>query len=249
MGGSRDEVVAALARAARGGGGDGEACAGRFTEWTMIDGDLVCRYVWHNLPDPTGGTARYTLPGTEILRRVGDGDRFETVGEFRNGDDADAMTARWHAAGGDAAVAAGPELRGIIGWAPEPLPGAAPREEIERAFGDFASRLAEAAAGGEWAPVAAVFTDEVRVRDHVSGFVEGRHALSAWIQDGVKRSPFKRYDVRLRIVDGNRVSTVLRAEGPTGGLDVNLVLHYAREGRWSYVEVVYNPQEVRRLGT
>lgn len=245
MGGSRDEVAAALA-----GGGPGADDAGdrvrRFTEWTMVDGDLVCRYVWHNLPDPTGGATRYTVPGTEIVRRLGDGDRFETVGEFRNGDDADAMLARWHAAGGPAAGHDGAELRGIVGWAPEPMPVPTPREEIERAFGDFTVRLTSASAGGEWAPVAAVFTDEVRVRDHVIGFVEGRHALSAYIRDGVRRSPFTRYPIRLRIIDGNRVSTVVRAEGPVGGLDVNVVMHYAGEGRWSYVEVVYNPQEIGR---
>ncbi|MET7302610.1 nuclear transport factor 2 family protein [Embleya sp. NPDC005575] len=100
----------------------------------------------------------------------------------------------------------------------------------------------------EWAPVAAVFTDEVRVRDHVVGFVEGRHALSAYIRDGVGRSPFRRYRVRLWIIDSNRVSTVLRAEGPSGGLDVNVVLHYAGGRRWSYVEIVYNPQEIPRPG-
>ncbi|MFF7249441.1 nuclear transport factor 2 family protein [Embleya sp. NPDC008237] len=243
MGGTRDE--AALARSGP-VGGDVAACVRRFTEWTMIDGDLSCRYVWLNLPDPTGGTVRYTVPGTEIVRRVGPGDRIETVGEFRNGDAVDAMIARWRTAGGPVAGYDGAELRGIVGWAPEPLPLPIPRAEVERAFGDLAARLASASAGGEWAPVAAVFTDEVRVRDHVVGFVEGRHALSAYIRDGVRRSPFSRYRVRLRIIDGNRVSTVLRAEGPSGGLDVNVVLHYAGGRRWSYVEVVYNPQEVVR---
>ncbi|OPC81780.1 hypothetical protein B4N89_13290 [Embleya scabrispora] len=243
MGGSRDEPAAALARI-----GDGEPVPemSRFTEWTMIDGDLVCRYVWHNLPDPTGGTARYTLPGTEILRRLGDGDRFETVGEFRNGDDADAMTARWRAAGGAVAGADGGELRGIVGWAPEPMPRAADRAEVERALAEFAARLAAAPVHGDWAPVAALFTDEVRVRDHVVGFAEGRHALHAYILDGVRRSPFARYRVGLRLVDGNRVALLLHAEGSRGGLDVNVVLHYAGEGRWSYVEVVYNPQEIPR---
>ncbi|MEU0935234.1 MULTISPECIES: nuclear transport factor 2 family protein [unclassified Embleya] len=246
MGGTRDEA-AALARNEP-VDGDVGAWVRRFTEWTMIDGDLTCRYVWLNLPDPTGGTVRYTVPGTEIVRRLGAGDRFETVGEFRNGDGVDAMIARWRGAGGPAAGHDGAELRGIVGWAPEPLSVPIPREEIRRAFGDFAARLASASAGGEWAPLAAVFTDEVRVRDHVVGFVEGRHALSAYIRDGVRRSPFSRYRVRLRIIDGNRVSTVLRAEGPFGGLDVNVVLHYAGGRRWSYVEVVYNPQEIVRTG-
>jgi hypothetical protein len=245
MGGTRDE--AALARSGPIGDHVG-AWVRRFTEWTMVDGDLICRYVWFNLPDPTGGAVRYTVPGTEIVRRLGEGDRFETVGEFRNADEADAMIARWRAAGGPVAGYDGAELRGIVGWAPEPLPVPIPREEIERAFGDFAARVASASAGGEWAPVAAVFTDRVRVRDHVVGFVEGRHALSAYIRDGVRRSPFRRYRVRLRIIDGNRVSTVLRAEGPSGGLDVNVVLHYAGGRRWSYVEIVYNPQEIVRPG-
>jgi SnoaL-like protein len=261
MSGSRDEVAAALARQVR-GAPDGRVAAGdpashvrRFVEWTMVDGDLMCRYVWHNLPDPTGGTTRYTQPGTEILRRRG-GD-LACLGEFRNGDEADAMFARWRAAGGPAKPTADPttdptdggDLRGIVGWAPEPLSRPTPREEVERAFGDFAARLASAAASGEWAPVAAAFTDEVRVRDHVSGFVEGRHALSAWIQDGVKRTPFTRYDVRLRIVEGNRVSALVRAEASAGGVDVNLLLHYGGEGRWAYLEVVYNPREIRDLVT
>jgi hypothetical protein len=253
MGGSRDDMAAALARQVR-HAPDGRATTSdlashvrRFVEWTMIDGDLVCNYVWHNLPDPTGGTARYTQPGTEILRRR-DGD-VECLGEFRNGDESDAMFARWRAAGGGADSTGGGDLRGIVGWAPEPPLGPAAREEIDRAFADFASRLAAAAASGEWAPVAAAFTDEVRVRDHVSGFVEGRHALSAWIQDGVRRTPFTRYDVRLRIVEGNRVSALVRARAVSGGVDVNLLLHYGGTGRWAYLEVVYNPREIRGLVT
>ncbi|MFE5326584.1 nuclear transport factor 2 family protein [Embleya sp. NPDC056575] len=245
MGGSRDAVAAALARSARIGGADPIPEVSRFTEWTMVDGDLVCRYVWHNLPDPTGGTARYTLPGTEILRRVGD--RFEMVGEFHNGDDAAAMIARWRAAGGAVPGADGGELRGIVGWAPEPTPRAADRAEVERALADFAGRLAAAPAHGDWAPVAALFTDEVRVRDHVVGFVEGRHALHAYILDGVRRSPFTGYRVVLRLVDGNRVAVLLRAEGADVGLDVNVVLHYAGAGRWSYVEVVYDPRRLARV--
>ncbi|MYV97689.1 nuclear transport factor 2 family protein [Streptomyces sp. SID3343] len=252
MGGSRNEAAAALARQVPDepdgrSAGDLGSHVRRFVEWTMTDGDLVCRYVWHNLPDPTGGTTRYTQPGTEILRRRGDDLR--RIGEFRNGDEADAMLARWRAAGGGTDSTGGRDLRGIVGWAPEPLPSTTARQEVERAFGDFASRLASAAASGEWAPVAAAFTDEVRVRDHVSGFMEGRHALSAWIQDGVKRTPFTRYDVRLRIVEGNRVSALLRAEASTGGVDVNLLLHYGGEGRWGYLEVVYNPREIRGLTT
>ena len=256
MAGSRDDTVAALAR-------HGELVGAadvlglppdtraprvrRYVEWTMIDADMVCRYVWHNLPDPTGGTTRYTLPGTEILRR--DGGEFVTLAEFRNGDAEAAMFARWHAAGSGVCPEAGAELRGIVGWAPEPRRVDVPREEMERAFGRLASRLAATRRGGDWAPVVAVFTEDVRVRDHVSGFVEGRHALGAWIRDGVGRAPFERYEVRLRIIDGTRVSALLRVEGAGGGVDVNALLHYAGDGRWSYVEVVYDPREIRRLGT
>lgn len=265
MGGGRDDTAEALARhgelavGARAFGSHaldplldpfpGTRIPGvcRYVEWTMVDEDLVCRYVWHNLPDPTGGTARYTLAGTEILRR--DGGEFETLGEFRNGDAEAAMLARWRAAGPGGCPDAGTELRGIVGWAPEPRRVDASREEIERAFGDLAARLAATGRDGDWAPVVAVFTDDVRVRDHVRGFVEGRHALGAWIRDGVGRSSFERYAVRLRIIDGTRVSVLLRVEGAGGGVDVNALLHYAGDGLWAYVEVVYDPREIRRLMT
>ena len=50
------------------------------------------------------------------------------------------------------------------------------------------------------------------------------------------------------LIDGNRVSTLIpnilpAPEGDDGyyGFDVNTILHYAGDGRWSYEEDAYNP--------
>jgi hypothetical protein len=52
------------------------------------------------------------------------------------------------------------------------------------------------------------------------------------------------------LIDGNRVSALIpnilpTPEGDDGyyGFDVNTILHYAGDGKWSFEEDVYNPRE------
>jgi len=56
-------------------------------------------------------------------------------------------------------------------------------------------------------------------------------------------------------IDGNRVSARIPniLPDPTGGsgseysFEVNTILHYAGDGKWSYEEDVYNPREAEKV--
>ncbi len=64
------------------------------------------------------------------------------------------------------------------------------------------------------------------------------------------RSPRWIFPVKSYSIDGNRVSALIpnilpAPDGDDGyyGFDVNTILHYAGNGKWSYEEDVYSPGE------
>ena len=62
--------------------------------------------------------------------------------------------------------------------------------------------------------------------------------------------PTMEFPPSFALIDGNRVSALIpnilpAPEGDDGyyGFDVNTILHYAGNGKWSFEEDVYNPRE------
>ncbi len=216
-------------------------------EWAVIDGDHICFYIWNNLPDPAGGGTRYGFPNTTVLRYAGDG-RFDWEADFYNPADAERVFGAWLQAGGRKQTPPDRSLQGIADWAPEPPAGTSGRAEIEREFQAYRGRGARAVATGDWDQWADQFTDDARYLEHHYGRFSGQDAIRGWITGVMKPFPTMEFPLRVALIEGNRVCAVIPnvLPDPTGGdgyygFDVNVILHYAGGGRWSYEEDVYNP--------
>jgi hypothetical protein len=224
-----------------------------WVEWSIVDGDRVAYYVWHNLSDPSGGSARYAWAGTGALRYTGDG-AFAVEGHFHNSADRRRVTAEWEAAGGTEATAPDPSLRGVEGWSPEPRTPAYPRAEVEAEFEKYRLRAARAVETGDWDQWADQFTDDAHYREHHYGYFTSGPEIRAWIKSVMQPFPTMEFPVSWRLIDGNRVSALIPnilppPEGDDGyyGFDVNTMLHYAGNGQWSYEEDVYSPRDAEKV--
>ncbi len=222
-------------------------------EWAAIDGDHVCFYIWNNLPDPTGGTTRYGFPNTTVLRYAGDG-KFDWEADFYNPVDAEKVFVAWLNAGGRKHTAPDRSLTGVDGWAAEPSATVYPRDEVEREFEAYRGRGRLAVATGDWDQWADQFTDDARYLEHHYGRFEGQSAIRAWITGVMKPFPTMEFPLKVAVIEGNRVAAIIPnvLPDPTGGdgyfaFDVNVILHYAGNGKWSYEEDVYNPREAEAV--
>jgi len=218
-------------------------------EWSIIDGDRIGFYIWNNLPDPTGTGQRFGFPNTTFLHYAGDG-RFDWEADFYNPADAQKVVAAWVDAGGTRATPKDPTLRGIPGWAPAPRLPAFPRQEVQAAFEEYRQRAAEAVATGEWSQWSALFTEDAHYREHHYGYFRSRAEIDRWIGEVMSPFPTMEFPPSFALIDGNRVSALIpnvlpAPDGDDGyyGFDVNTILHYAGDGRWSYEEDVYSPAE------
>ncbi|MBX6389957.1 MAG: nuclear transport factor 2 family protein [Frankia sp.] len=222
-------------------------------EWTIIDGDRISFYIWNNLPDPTGTGRRFGFANTTFLEYGGDG-RFRRQGDYYNPADAERVIGEWIAAGGRRTTPPDPSLRGMAGWAPEPPAPAFPREEIEAEFARYRERAALAVATGDWDQWADQFTDDAHYREHHYGYFRGKREIKDWINSVMRPFPTMTFPVSYYLIDGNRVSALIPnilppPDGDDGyyGFDVNTILHYAGNGKWSYEEDVYNPREAEEV--
>jgi predicted SnoaL-like aldol condensation-catalyzing enzyme len=222
-------------------------------EWADIEDDLICFYIWNNLPDPTGGDTRYGFPNTTVLRYAGDG-LFDWEADFYNPADAAVIFGQWLQAGGRKRTPQNRSLQGIDGWAPEPGAEVFPREEIEREFEAYRARGALAIATGDWDQWADQFTTDAKYLEHHYGRFEGQAAIRSWITGVMKPFPTMMFPLKVSMIQGNRVCAVIPnvLPDPAGGdayfgFDVNVILHYAGNGQWSYEEDVYNPAEAQAV--
>lgn len=218
-------------------------------DWHQIEGDQIGFYVWNNLPDPTGEGRPFQFPNTTILRYAGDG-KFDKQDDFYNPADAERVFTDWIAAGGRRHTPKDRSLRGIEGWAPPVPEPAFPREEVEREFQRYRERGSQAVATGDWNQWADQFTDDARYLEHHYGRFEGQDAIRAWILSVMQPFPTMEFPVTWYSIEGNRITALIPnvLPDPTGGdqtygFDVNVILHYAGDGRWSYEEDVYNPKD------
>ena len=222
-------------------------------DWYDIDGDLVCCYVWNNLPDPAVGTARYGFPNTTLLRYLGDG-VFEREADYHNPADSAKVFTAWAAAGGTHETPPDPSLEGIDGWAPAASTSAFPREEIEHEFQRYRGRGAHAVATGDWHQWADQFTTDAKYFEHHYGRFDGQAAIRDWITGVMKPFPTMDFPLKAHLIQGNRVCAIIPnvLPDPAGGdayfgFDVNVILHYAGDGQWSYEEDVYDPAGAGRV--
>ena len=218
-------------------------------EWEIIDGDRIGFYIWNNLPDPTGTGRRYGFPNTTFLTYGGDG-KFSFEGDYYNPADAERVFREWIEAGGRRNTPQDRSLRGIDGWAPEPRSTVFPREEVEAEFAKYRERAALAVATGDWEQWAAQFTDDAQYREHHYGYFRSQKEIRDWILSVMQPFPTMEFPVSWYLIDGNRVSALIPnvlppPDGDDGyyGFDVNTILHYAGDGKWSYEEDVYSPRE------
>jgi hypothetical protein len=220
-------------------------------EWSVIDGNRIGFYIWNNLPDPTGTGLRFGFPNTTLLEYAGDG-KFSFEGDYYNPADAERVFRSWLDAGGQRETPQDHSLRGIEGWAPQPPSPAHPREEVDTEFGKYRERAARAVATGDWDQWADQFTDSAHYREHHYGYFRSGAEIRAWIKSVMQPFPTMEFPVPWYLVDGNRVTALISnilppPPGDSGyyGFDVNTILHYAGEGKWSYEEDVYSPKEAQ----
>jgi ketosteroid isomerase-like protein len=222
-------------------------------EWSMIDDDRVVFYIWNLLPDPTGGGTEYKFPNTTVLQYAGGG-KWKFEEDFYNPAMATEVFTSWLEAGGRKDTSPDHSLRGIAGFCPEPRPGPFPREEVEAEFHRYEERARLAVASGDWAQWAVQFTEDARYFEHHYGKMEGREAIRSWITSVMRPFPEMEFPTEWYVIDGNRVSFLApnRLPDPAGGdtrfeFRVNVILHYAGGGKWSYEEDVYNPEEAPKV--
>jgi len=224
-----------------------------WVEWWQIEGDTIAFYVWNNLPDPTGDGRHFQFPNTTILRYAGDG-KFDKQDDFYNPADAEKVFLAWIEAGGRRHTPKDRSLRGVEGWQPAVPTPAAPREEVERELKVYRERGNQAVASGDWNPWADQFTEDARYLEHHYGRFEGREGIRSWINSVMQPFPSMEFPIEWFSIEGNRVSALIpnvlpdpTGEGRRFAFDVNVILHYAGNGQWSYEEDVYNPKDAERV--
>jgi predicted SnoaL-like aldol condensation-catalyzing enzyme len=222
-------------------------------EWSIIDGDRIGFYIWNNLPDPAGTGKRYAFPNTTFLQYGGNG-KFSFEADYYNPADAERVFTEWLTDGGKRDTPQDRSLRGIDGWNPEPPVPAFPREEVEAEFEKYRARAALAVESGDWDQWADQFTDDAHYREHHYGYYTSGQQIREWIKSVMQPFPTMEFPPSFALIDGNRVSTLIpnilpAPEGDDGyyGFDVNTILHYAGNGKWSFEEDVYNPREAEAV--
>lgn len=226
-----------------------------WVDWWQVEGDTIAFYVWNNLPDPAGEGRHFQFPNTTLLRYAGDG-KFDWQADFYNPADAEKVFTDWIAAGGNRSTKQDRSLTGIPGWQPPVPEPAHPREEVERELQAYKARADLAVSTGDWDQWADQFTEDARYLEHHYGRFEGQSGIRAWIKSVMQPFPDMEFPHSWYSIDGNRVSALIPnvlpdpKGGPDGyGFDVNVILHYAGDGKWSYEEDVYNPREAEQVIT
>ena len=128
-----------------------------------------------------------------------------------------------------------------------------PRSRVKRSRPSSRStgqRAALAVESGDWDQWADQFTDDAHYREHHYGYYRSQQEIRDWIKSVMQPFPTMEFPPSFALIDGNRVSTLIpnilpAPEGDDGyyGFDVNTILHYAGNGKWSFEEDVYNPRE------
>ncbi len=222
-------------------------------EWSIIDGDRIGFYIWNNLPDPAGTGKRYAFPNTTFLQYGGDG-KFSFEADYYNPADAERVFTEWLDRRRQARHAPGPLAPRHRRLEPGSADAAFPREEVEAEFEKYRTARTLAVETGDWDQWAAQFTDDAHYREHHYGYYTSGQQIRDWINSVMQPFPTMEFPPSYALIDGNRVSALIpnilpAPEGDDGyyGFDVNTILHYAGDGKWSFEEDVYNPREAEAV--
>lgn len=220
-----------------------------WVEWSIVEASRVVFYIWNNLPDPSGEGRHFQFPNATLLEYAGDG-KFGFEEDFYNPASAQRVVADWLKAGGTSQTPPDPSLTNIPGWAPDPRTPVHSRAEVEQEFHAYVERGRTAVATGDWGAWAAQFAEDARYYEHHYGKFSGQTAIREWITGVMQPFPEMDFPVDWHVIDGNRVVMLCQNRLPDPNGDGALfqfptlvVLHYAGQGKWSYEEDVYNPQE------
>lgn len=130
--------------------------------------------------------------------------------------------------------------------------------EIEEAFRVYRDKAARAAASGQWDEWVELFTEDATYVEHHYGRYEGREAIRKWITETMSaplNKDMNAFPVRWYVIDEEQAwvvcSVINRMADPGDGsvheADSWTKLHYAGEGRFSYEEDMYNPNEFAKM--
>lgn len=128
------------------------------------------------------------------------------------------------------------------------------RSEVETAFRRFQEVAAESARSGDWAPWAALFTEDATYIEHHFGRFTGPSEILRWISETMSKFPnsaMTSFPVDWYLIDADRGWVVFSIwnvmEDPGDGTDHRAanwtLLKYAGGGKWSWEEDMYNPNE------
>ena len=132
------------------------------------------------------------------------------------------------------------------------------RDEMEAAFAHYREVAAKAAASGDWAPWADLFTDDATYVEHHFGTYRGRDEIFQWISTTMAEPPndlFESFPVDWYVIDEQKGWIVCgiwnRMRDPGDGTVHQAMnwtlLHYAGDNRWSHEEDLYNPNEFMEM--
>jgi hypothetical protein len=128
------------------------------------------------------------------------------------------------------------------------------RAEIEDAFRRFQETAARCARSGDWAEWADCFTEDAEYYEHHYGRMHGRAAILEWINETMAQpvnNEMRAFPIEWYVIDEDRgwvICSVRNVMDDPGDGSVHeesnwTKLHYAGDGRFSYEEDVYNPNE------
>jgi hypothetical protein len=128
------------------------------------------------------------------------------------------------------------------------------RSEIEQAFQHFQEAADRSAKSGDWREWSECFTEDAKYYEHHYGHFEGREAIYQWIQQTMSEpinADMRSFPVEWYVIDEEKgwiLCSVLNemddpGDGSKHGESNWTKLHYAGDGKFSYEEDMYNPNE------
>lgn len=132
------------------------------------------------------------------------------------------------------------------------------RAELEAAFADFQTSVADIAATGEWERFADLFTEDAEYVEHAYGTFHGREEIRPWAVRTMTTFPgsdMVEFPAAWSVLDPGKgrvvceIRNLMRDPGDGSVHEASniTILDYAGDGLWRREEDVYNPQRFMDL--